>query len=173
MATTIQKLITPHDQFIRAVFSAPQFYLIDIYQREYKWTENEVKTLLNDLQLRFEIGQRLQVVPKTIRQDVLETFDPYFLNTYLAYSSQLSTSSQNLSSGDSRYLNRLDDYAKSYINWNEMLAGHLPTANVKHFPPAMQNARIPADPSGAFPKDKVEQRQRLFFEAFKAVWANV
>lgn len=47
--TTIQKLITPHDQFIRTVFNTQRSYFIDIYQREYKWTDEQVKTLLNDL----------------------------------------------------------------------------------------------------------------------------
>ncbi len=37
--TTIQKLITPHDQFIRTVFNTQRSYFIDIYQREYKWTD--------------------------------------------------------------------------------------------------------------------------------------
>jgi uncharacterized protein with ParB-like and HNH nuclease domain len=79
--TTVQKLITPHDQFIRAVFNTQRSYFIDIYQREYKWTEEQVKTLLNDLEVRFELGNRSRTAPKEIQQDVLEHFDPYFLNT--------------------------------------------------------------------------------------------
>jgi hypothetical protein len=31
--TTVQKLITPHDQFIRMVFNTQRAYYIDIYQR--------------------------------------------------------------------------------------------------------------------------------------------
>ena len=89
---TVQKLITPHDQFIRAVFSSQRSYLIDIYQREYRWTSEQVKTLLNDLEIRFELGKRERTVPKEIRQDVLEHFDPYFLNTYLTHSSSTATS---------------------------------------------------------------------------------
>ena len=79
--TTVQKLITPHDQFIRAVFNTQRSYYIDIYQREYKWTDAQVKTLLNDLEVRFELGKRQRTAPKEIQQDVLEHFDPYFLNT--------------------------------------------------------------------------------------------
>jgi uncharacterized protein with ParB-like and HNH nuclease domain len=89
--TTIQKLITPHDQFIRAVFNAQRSYFIDIYQREYKWTGEQVKTLLNDLEVRFELGKRRQTSPQQIQQDVLENFDPYFLNTYLTHTSPSST----------------------------------------------------------------------------------
>lgn len=90
--TTVQKLITPHDQFIRMVFNTQRSYYIDIYQREYKWTDQQVKTLLNDLEVRFLLGKRQRTAPKEIQQDVLENFDPYFLNTYLTHTSPTSTS---------------------------------------------------------------------------------
>lgn len=90
--TTVQKLITPHDQFIRTVFNTQRSYFIDIYQREYKWTDEQVKTLLNDLEVRFESGKRQRTAPKEIQQEVLENFDPYFLNTYLTHTSPTSTS---------------------------------------------------------------------------------
>lgn len=90
--TTVQKLITPHDQFIRTVFNSQRSYFIDIYQREYKWTDEQVKTLLNDLEVRFELGKRLRTAPKGIQQEVMENFDPYFLNTYLTHTSPSSTS---------------------------------------------------------------------------------
>jgi uncharacterized protein with ParB-like and HNH nuclease domain len=89
--TTVQKLITPHDQFIRSVFNTQRSYFIDIYQREYKWTDEQVKTLLNDLEVRFELGKRNKTAPKEIQQEVLENFEPYFLNTYLTHSSPIST----------------------------------------------------------------------------------
>ena len=88
---TIRNLITPHDQNIRMVFSATRSYYIDIYQREYKWTDVQVKTLLNDLEVRFELGQRERSSPKEIQQDVLENFEPYFLNTYLTHTSPTAT----------------------------------------------------------------------------------
>jgi uncharacterized protein with ParB-like and HNH nuclease domain len=90
--TTVQKLITPHDQFIRAVFNTQRAYYIDIYQREYKWTDKQIKTLLNDFEVRFELGERQRTAPKEIQQDVLEHFDPYFLNTYLTHTSPTMTS---------------------------------------------------------------------------------
>ena len=88
---TVQKLITPHDQFIRSVFNSQRSYYIDIYQREYKWTNEQVNTLLNDLEVRFEVGKRQRTVPREIQQDVLEQFDPYFLNTYLTHTSPTAT----------------------------------------------------------------------------------
>lgn len=88
---TIQKLITPHDQFIRSVFNTNRSYYIDIYQREYKWTDVQVKTLLNDLEVRFELGHRTKDIPQEIQRDVLENFEPYFLNTYLTHTSPTAT----------------------------------------------------------------------------------
>ena len=70
--TTVQKLITPQDQFIRRVFNIQRAYYIDIYQREYKWTNKQVQTLLNDFEVRFELGKRQRTAPNEIRQDVLD-----------------------------------------------------------------------------------------------------
>lgn len=90
--STIQKLITPHDQFVRMVFNTQRAYFIDIYQREYKWTSEQVKTLLKDIEVRFELGSRQLNDPREIQKDVLENFDPYFLNTYLTHTSPTATS---------------------------------------------------------------------------------
>jgi hypothetical protein len=80
---------------------------------------------------------------------------------------------QNLSSGNDTYLDKRNDYAMSDIIWNQLLAGHLPTVDLNALPPSFQNASITADVTGAFPKDKVDERQRLFFEALKTIWAHV
>jgi uncharacterized protein with ParB-like and HNH nuclease domain len=83
MAKTVDKLITPNDKTIDKVFSSSSSYYIDIYQREYKWTQIQVQTLLNDIQVRFDIGIRKESDPKLIREDVIENFEPYFVNTFL------------------------------------------------------------------------------------------
>jgi hypothetical protein len=80
---------------------------------------------------------------------------------------------QNLSSSNDVYNDKLDDYGCSNIIWNEILAGELPDVDEACLPMAFQNAFIGADETGAFPKDKVEARQRLFFEAVKTIWAQV
>jgi uncharacterized protein with ParB-like and HNH nuclease domain len=82
-ASTVRSLITPQDQTLRTVFNAQRSYFIDIYQREYKWTEENVRTLLNDIEVRFDQYNRPKDVPRDIQEDVLERFEPYFLNTYL------------------------------------------------------------------------------------------
>lgn len=90
--TTVQSVITPNDQTVRKVFNSSRSYFIDIYQREYKWTEKQVKTLLNDLEVRFGLGKRSKTAPSDIQQEVLGVFDPYFLNTYLTHTSSSATS---------------------------------------------------------------------------------
>jgi hypothetical protein len=61
----------------------------------------------------------------------------------------------------------------SDIIWNQLLAGHLPSVDIRNLPDPFKSAAILPDKSGAFPKDKVEQRQRLFFEAVKVLWSEV
>lgn len=83
MSNTVEKLITPDDKTIDAVFNKSTSYYIDIYQREYKWTQDQVRTLLNDIQVRFDLGHMKENDPKRIREDVLGNFEPYFVNTFL------------------------------------------------------------------------------------------
>lgn len=80
---TVRSLITPQDKTLRAVFNSQQSYFIDIYQREYKWEDGNVKTLLDDIEVRFLLYRRTKTAPQEIQQDVYERFEPYFLNTYL------------------------------------------------------------------------------------------
>ena len=82
----IRSVITPNDQFLRAVFSTPKAYYIDIYQREYKWKSENVETLLRDIESRFATGKLDKTVPREIQAAVQTHFEPYFLNTYLTHS---------------------------------------------------------------------------------------
>jgi uncharacterized protein with ParB-like and HNH nuclease domain len=93
--SVVKSLITPLDQTLRKVFNAQRSYFIDIYQREYKWTSEQVDTLLNDLEVRFQLyyeAAPLKSSPKDIQEDVLNRFEPYFLNTYLTHSTAVNTS---------------------------------------------------------------------------------
>jgi uncharacterized protein with ParB-like and HNH nuclease domain len=83
MPEIVKSLITPNDKTLRSIFEAAKCYHVDIYQREYKWTEENVKTLLNDIELRFNLCKRTQIEPAKIQQDVIVNFEPYFLNTFL------------------------------------------------------------------------------------------
>lgn len=88
----VRSLITPHDQTVREVFNAQRSYFIDIYQREYKWTEGNVRTLLDDIEARFQQYPRNRVNPKEIQEHVISDFEPYFLNTYLTNTTAANTS---------------------------------------------------------------------------------
>jgi uncharacterized protein with ParB-like and HNH nuclease domain len=90
--TSIRSLITPQDQTLRTVFNAQRSYFIDIYQREYKWTEENVKMLLDDIEVRFSLHKRTKVQPRDIQEHVLDKFEPYFLNTYLTSTTAANTS---------------------------------------------------------------------------------
>lgn len=79
----VQSLITPNAHTINEVFSERERYFIDIYQRDYKWQKSQIETLLNDIELRFNINERTISDPKSIKKDVKKNFKPYFLNTYL------------------------------------------------------------------------------------------
>src|SRR5687767_12778717 len=90
--SVVKSLITPHDQTLRAVFNTQRSYFIDIYQREYKWTLEQVKTLLDDIEVRFSQHDRRKRQPREIQEDVLERFEPYFLNTYLTHTTAATIS---------------------------------------------------------------------------------
>ena len=64
---TVKSVITPNDQFIRDVFSRTKAYYLDIYQREYKWQKTNVETLLNDIDVHFNLHSRDKSEPKDIR----------------------------------------------------------------------------------------------------------
>lgn len=83
MSKTVDKLITPNDKTIDTVFNKSTSYYIDIYQREYLWSSEQVQTLLNDIQIRFDVGIIRESDPERIREDVLGNFEPYFVNTFL------------------------------------------------------------------------------------------
>lgn len=108
---TVQKLVTPNDQFVRDVFSKTRSYHIDIYQREYKWDKDQVNTLLNDIEIRFEQGIRSKDDPDGIKKDVLENFEPYFLNTYLTHT---TPSFSNIVDGQQRLTTLLLMLIKMY-----------------------------------------------------------
>ena len=89
---TIRTVITPNDQFLRQVFSVSKAYYIDIYQREYKWTKDNVETLLKDIEVNFEQHERTKTDPEDIVAEVKAKFEPYFLNTYLTHSTATNIS---------------------------------------------------------------------------------
>lgn len=74
--------ISPDKQNIDKVFSNTQYY-IDFYQREYKWTSEPVKRLLDDIFYKFnEVYQQNSSLPPC--EQVIDSKYPwYYLNTYV------------------------------------------------------------------------------------------
>ena len=81
--------------------------------------------------------------------------------------------SQNISSGNDVYKKKLKDYKMSNIIWNEILAGSIPSVDIPVIPKKLHNIKIEPDKNGVFPKDKVDYRQRLVFEAIKNIWGSL
>jgi len=79
----VTSLITPNAKTINDVFQKKERYFIDIYQRDYKWEKSQIETLLRDIELRFNLTDRKVADPKKIKDDVINRYKPYFLNTYL------------------------------------------------------------------------------------------
>src|SRR5438105_12780209 len=107
----VGSVVTPHDQTLREVFNAQRSYFIDIYQREYKWTEENVNTLLKDIEMRFLQHDLRKTNPKEIQEDVLNRFEPYFLNTYLTHTTADGTS---IVDGQQRFTTILLVFIKLY-----------------------------------------------------------
>jgi hypothetical protein len=77
---------------------------------------------------------------------------------------------QNISSNNEVYRDKIDTYKTSNIIWNELLAGHLPSVDLPNLPADLHTEVIRPTDTGAFPRDKVEQRQKLTFNAIKRIW---
>lgn len=74
--------IQPDKQNIDKVFSNITYY-IDFYQRDYKWTKEPVKILLNDIFYIFE-NEYKKFKDSDIETDkLIEKFKWYYLNTYV------------------------------------------------------------------------------------------
>lgn len=86
------RLIEVEERDINYIFGKPKPYSLDVYQRDYRWSDDKeykiVTQLLNDIELRFEnnikFNKRNQSAElPSILKDVEENFKPYFLNTIM------------------------------------------------------------------------------------------
>jgi len=78
----------------------------------------------------------------------------------------------NLSSNDEIYRDKCDTYKKSNLVWNELLVGHLPDIDARNLPRELQIKAVEPTPTGVFPLDKVEERQKAIFAAIKLIWGS-
>lgn len=72
--------ITPDKQNIERVFSGTQYH-IDFYQREYKWSKEQVNILLEDIFHKFNLDYRVDIDAKS--ENIVSHYSWYYLNTYI------------------------------------------------------------------------------------------
>ena len=86
------RLIDVEERDINYIFGKPKPYSLDVYQRDYRWSDEKeykiVSQLIIDIELRFEnnlkLNKRNQLAElPSILKDVEENFKPYFLNTIM------------------------------------------------------------------------------------------
>jgi hypothetical protein len=79
---------------------------------------------------------------------------------------------QNESINNVLYKDKMDAYSQSDFIWNELLVGHIHKVDQQKLPANWPIETVMPDSSGTFPRDKIQARQRLLFEAVKDVWFN-
>lgn len=74
--------VNPAKQNINELFSTTNYH-IDFYQREYKWTNDEVKRLIEDIFYHFEQSYAKHVDLDPSEPNVTRSYSWYYLNTYI------------------------------------------------------------------------------------------
>lgn len=74
--------VNPEKQNINTLFSTSNYY-IDFYQREYKWTSDEVSRLITDIFYHFEQSYSLHQDLDPSEANVAAKYSWYYLNTYI------------------------------------------------------------------------------------------
>ena len=74
--------VNPDKQNINTLFSTTNYY-IDFYQREYKWKDDEVRRLLDDIFYHFELSYAQHRDLDASEQNVSAKYSWYYLNTYI------------------------------------------------------------------------------------------
>lgn len=74
--------VNPAKQNINELFSTTNYH-IDFYQREYKWKDDEVKTLIDDIFYHFEQSYTQYGDLDPAENNVTAKYSWYYLNTYI------------------------------------------------------------------------------------------
>jgi hypothetical protein len=80
--------------------------------------------------------------------------------------------SQNISSNNEIYKDKIDTYKKSNFIWNELLSGHVPGVDVRNLPEVFRIQEVKPDETGAFPIKDIANRQAAMFNAVKHIWCD-
>ena len=79
--------VNPAKQNINELFSTTNYH-IDFYQREYKWKDDEVKRLIDDIFYYFEQAYTQHGDLDPSRKNVTAEYPWYYLNTYITNKDQ-------------------------------------------------------------------------------------
>src|SRR5580700_8413512 len=74
--------IQPEKQNLDQTFSTT-VYFIDFYQRDYKWDEDPVQRLLDDVFYQFDEAYAKQKSLEPTRENITAAYPWYYLNTYV------------------------------------------------------------------------------------------
>lgn len=74
--------VNPEKQNIDTLFSTKNYY-IDFYQREYKWTDEEVTTLIADIFYHFDQSYTKHADLDHSEKNITAKYSWYYLNTYI------------------------------------------------------------------------------------------
>ena len=74
--------VNPEKQNINTLFSTTNYH-IDFYQREYKWKDDEVKRLIEDIFYHFEQSYEKHVDLDPSEENLAKNYSWYYLNTYI------------------------------------------------------------------------------------------
>jgi hypothetical protein len=74
--------VNPAKENINELFSTKNYY-IDFYQREYKWTCDEVNRLIEDIFYHFDQDYAKHASLDPTEQNIAEKYSWYYLNTYI------------------------------------------------------------------------------------------
>jgi len=74
--------VNPEKQNINRLFSTTNYH-IDFYQREYKWKDDEVKRLIDDIFYHFEQSYAKHADLDPTEANVAAKYSWYYLNTYI------------------------------------------------------------------------------------------
>lgn len=165
MSDVIKSVITPNDKTLRAIFKNPKSYYIDIYQREYKWRKDNIETLLNDVEVRFNLTKRTKINAKEIQAEVQTEFESYFLNTFLTHTTTEATS---IVDGQQRLTTFLIVIIKLYKLTKEVFENPI-YSNKSFSPTILQDLIFESDDFGVAEKFKIynPNRQSAFNNILK------
>lgn len=183
--------VLPDRQNLDGVFSNT-YYKIDFYQREYKWEEEQVGTLLDDL---FHIfgPEYKNFRSREPTEKTIEEFRWYYLSTYVTNNEEnlqifngdeeefererhrlgallLLNNRDNLSSGNEIFEKKKDTYATT-LYWNQSLREDFTKSKPNH-QDFLDRINLDLAVDKQFDKRALENRTRALCQIAREIWVK-